>query len=187
MIACAYSEVGKHLGLPTQAYIGLSDSKSLDAQAGFESGTGLYLAALFGINSLSGPGMLCFESCFSLGKLVLDAEACAMARRLAAGIQPRDDFPAGDLFDELLREGSLLGSNHTRKHFRREHYVPGPVIDRTQVHDGSGPPSDLRDRARAEVERYLARSEAPEVLSREQLRDLEGVMTAAAGDFSIGF
>ena len=31
MIDCAYNEIGKFLGLPTQAYIGLSDAKALDA------------------------------------------------------------------------------------------------------------------------------------------------------------
>ncbi|MEE9464748.1 MAG: trimethylamine methyltransferase family protein, partial [Candidatus Neomarinimicrobiota bacterium] len=38
MIDCAYNEIGKHLGMPTQAYISLSDAKQLDAQAGMEGG-----------------------------------------------------------------------------------------------------------------------------------------------------
>ncbi|MFH1812142.1 MAG: trimethylamine methyltransferase family protein, partial [Pseudomonadota bacterium] len=74
MIDCATSEIGKFLGLPTQAYIGLSDAKALDAQAGLESSMGMTLAALSGINSVSGPGMLDFESCQSLEKLVVDDE-----------------------------------------------------------------------------------------------------------------
>ena len=45
-----------YLGLPTQAYIALSDAKQLDAQAGLETGIGATLAALSGINSISGPG-----------------------------------------------------------------------------------------------------------------------------------
>ena len=110
MLNCACVEVGKYLGLPTQAYIGMSDSKSLDAQAGFESGTGAYLAALAGINSISGPGMLYFESCQSLEKLVFDAETCGIARRLIAGVEPGEDFPCDDLFGQLLREGQLLTS-----------------------------------------------------------------------------
>ena len=185
MIDCAYIEVGKHLGLPTQAYIGMSDSKTLDAQAGFESGTGLYLAGLAGVNSVSGPGMHYFESCLSLEKLVFDAELCAMTRRLMAGLEPREDFPADDLFDELLRERTLLTADHTLKYFRQEHYIPGPVIDRTQLQDDSSPSPDLMRRARAEVDGHLDRYEPPQVLSAEQLRDLEGVMTAAAGDFKI--
>jgi len=187
MIDCAYIEVGKYLGLPTQAYIGMSDSKTLDAQAGFESGGGLYLAGLAGVNSVSGPGMHYFESCLSLEKLVFDAEICAMTRRLVAGLEPREDFPADALFDELLREKTLLTADHTLKYFRQEHCIPGPVIDRTQLQGRLGGAPDLMQRARDEVEGHLARYEPPDVLSPEQRRDLEGVMTAAAGDFSIGF
>ena len=40
MIDCAFTEIGHSLGLPTQAYMGLSDAKALDAQAGLESGLG---------------------------------------------------------------------------------------------------------------------------------------------------
>ena len=46
MMDCAYNEIGKHLGLPTQAYIGLSDAKQLDAQAGMETSMGATLAGL---------------------------------------------------------------------------------------------------------------------------------------------
>ncbi len=187
MIDCAYIEVGKYLGLPTQAYIGMSDSKTLDAQAGFESGGGLYLAGLAGVNSVSGPGMHYFENCLSLEKLVFDAEICAMTRRLVAGLEPREDFPADALFDQLLREKTLLTADHTLKYFRQEHYIPGPVIDRTQLQGPLGGAPDLMQRARDEVEGHLARYEPPDVLSPEQRRDLEGVMTAAAGGFSIGF
>ena len=187
MIDCAYIEVGKHLGLPTQAYIGMSDSKTLDAQAGFESGSGLYLAALAGVNSISGPGMHYFESCLSLEKLVFDAELCAMTRRLLAGLEPREDFPADDLFDQLLREKTLLTADHTLKYFRREHCIPGPIIDRTQLQNDASPSPDLLRRARTEVERHLQQYEPPGVLSPEQRRDLEAIMTAAAGDFRVAF
>jgi trimethylamine--corrinoid protein Co-methyltransferase len=187
MIDCDYNEVGKYLGLPTQAYIGMSDSKTLDAQAGFESGGGLYLAGLAGVNSISGPGMHYFESCLSLEKLVFDAELCNMTRRLVAGLEPREDFPADALFDELLREKTLLTADHTLKYFRQEHYIPGPVIDRTQLLERAGGAPDLMRRAHNEVEGHLKQYEPPEVLSPEQRRDLEGVMNAAAGAFKIGF
>jgi trimethylamine--corrinoid protein Co-methyltransferase len=187
LIDCAYIEVGKYLGLPTQAYIGMSDSKTLDAQAGFESGGGLYLAGLAGVNSISGPGMHYFESCLSLEKLVFDAELCNMTRRLVAGLEPREDFPADALFDELLREKTLLTADHTLKYFRQEHYIPGPVIDRTQMQERAGGAPDLMRRAHDEVEGHLKQYEPPEVLSPEQRRDLEGVMNAAAGAFKIGF
>ncbi len=162
MVDCAYNEIGKRLGLPTQAYIGLSDAKQLDAQAGLESSMGATLAALSGINSISGPGMLDFESCLSLEKLVVDNEICGMALRLVRGIEPKEDFPSLPRFDELLKERHLLISKHTRRYLKEEHYFPGPVIDRanrSRWQEEGG--LTLRERAHREVERRLAEYEPP--------------------------
>ncbi|MGB7620981.1 MAG: trimethylamine methyltransferase family protein [Terriglobia bacterium] len=130
MLDCANSEIGKYLGMPTQGYIALSDAKLLDAQAGLETTMGATLAALSGINSISGPGMLDFESCQSLEKLVVDDEICGMTYRLIRGIEAREDFPAIPIFQELLREKHLLIAKHTRRHLREEIIFPGAVIDR---------------------------------------------------------
>ena len=160
MIDCAASEIGKHLGLPTQAYISLSDSKQLDAQAGLETASGAVLAALAGINSVSGPGMLDFESCQSLEKLVVDNEIAGMVLRMVRGIEPREDFPALPRFEELLREGHLLISKHTRAHLREEQILPGPAIDRANrsrwLEEGA---ATMMERARREVERRIAEHE----------------------------
>ncbi len=171
MTDCAYNEIGKHLGLPTQAYIGLSDSMDLDAQAGLESSMGITLAALAGINNVSGPGMLDFENCFSLEKLVVDNEICGMALRMIRGIEPKEDFPAEALFQELLQEKHLLIAGHTRKYFKGEDYLPGPVINRANrmrwIDEGS---SSMHDRARIEVEKAVSSWEAtalPEATRRE--------------------
>lgn len=130
MIDCAYNEIGKYLKIPTQAYISLSDSKQLDAQSGLESGMGATLAVLSGINNISGPGMLDFESCQSLEKLILDNEICGMTLRMIKGIEPKEDFPSLPRFEELLKEKHLLISQHTRRYLKEEFYFPGPVIDR---------------------------------------------------------
>ncbi len=158
MLDCAASEIGKRLGMPTQGYVALSDAKQLDAQAGLETGLGALLAALSGINSVSGPGMLDFESCQSLEKLVVDNEICGMTYRLLAGIAPREDFPALPLFEELLREKHLLIAEHTRRHLREEIALPGPVIDRANrdrwLKTGG---LTLRQRAAREVARLIER------------------------------
>jgi trimethylamine--corrinoid protein Co-methyltransferase len=174
MIDCAYNEIGKYLNLSTQAYISLSDSKELDAQAGLESGIGAVLAALSGINNISGPGMLDFESCLSLEKLIVDNEICGMALRLIAGIEPREDFPALGIFQELLKEKHLLISKHTRRYLRKEHFFPGPVIDRANrlrwENEGA---LTLGQRAHREVERMLAGfklSVLPEYVKKELIK-----------------
>ncbi len=176
MIDCAYNEIGKHLQMPTQAYISLSDAKQLDAQAGLESSMGATLAALAGINNISGPGMLDFESCQSLEKLVLDNEICGMALRLIKGIQPKEDFPALPRFEELLKEKHLLISEHTRKYMKEELCLPGAVIDRANrtrwQEEGA---LTLLDRARHEVDKLLSRYE-PSRLSEEKKKELKKTM-----------
>ncbi len=157
MITCAYNQIGASLGLPTQGYISLSDAKLLDAQAGLESGIGAVLAGLCGINNVSGPGMLDFESCLSLEKLVVDNEICGMTGRLLAGIEPRDDFPAAPLIEELIREHHLLIADHTLRHIGAEISFPGPTIDRanrSRWQEEGG--HTLGERARTEVDRIVA-------------------------------
>ncbi len=172
MIDCACNEIGKYLGIPTQAYISLSDAKRLDAQAGMESSMGATLAVLSGINNISGPGMLDFESCQSLQKLVLDNEICGMTKRMARGIEPKEDFPSIPLFQELLKDKHLLISKHTRKYLKEEHHTSGKIINRANLsrwkEEGS---LSLNDRANQEIERLLNEYE-PSRLSEDIKKEL---------------
>jgi trimethylamine--corrinoid protein Co-methyltransferase len=110
--------------------MGLSDSKTLDYQSGLESGIGAILAGLSGINVISGPGMLDFESCQSMEKLVIDNEICGMAYRLIEGIAFRRETPSLELFKEEYLEKGFLTSPHTLKWFKDEVFFPSQVIDR---------------------------------------------------------
>ena len=180
MIACGAAEIGRRLGLPTQGYVGLSDAKRVDAQAGLESAMGTTLAALSVFDNVSGPGMLDFINCHSTAKLVVDHEICAMSRRVRAGMTPRDDFPSLPHLRELLNDGHLLIAEHTMSHLREEIGFPGPVIDRAGrprwVEEGS---TSLDDRVRTEISRLVAAHE-PSRLSDPVRRDLEERMLAAA-------
>ncbi len=180
MIDCAYNEIGKYLQMPTQAYIALSDSKQLDAQAGLESSMGATLAALSGINNISGPGMLDFESCQSLEKLVLDNEICGMVFRMIEGIEPKEDFPCRPRFEELLKEKHLLLSDHTRRYLKEEFYFPGPVIDRANrtrwQEEGC---VTLWERAHAMVEKLIEKYEISKLPSSTK-KDLTKLMEEEA-------
>jgi trimethylamine--corrinoid protein Co-methyltransferase len=160
MIDSAYAQIGKYLRLPTHAYMGLSDAKVNDAQAGLESGTGAVLAALAGINVVSGPGMLDFESAQSLEKLVIDNEICGMAYRLIEGISQRDEPLALDLFQDFRQGTQFLTMPHTRKWYREEHIFPS-ITDR-ETYDGwvSLGKKSMTDRASEEAERLLREHQA---------------------------
>jgi trimethylamine--corrinoid protein Co-methyltransferase len=154
---CGYAQVAKHLKLPCQAYMALSDSKFNDPQAGMETGVGAFLAASVGFNSISGPGMLDYVNCFSLEKLVFDDEVVAHALRFVRPVEVKEDLPAAELLDELVREKHLLTSEHTLQHWPEELYLPGPMVDRTNWDQWQDQGSrDWRQRAHEVIDEKLA-------------------------------
>ena len=176
MINAAHVQIGKYLGLPTHSYLGLSDAKTVDGQAGLETGMGALVAALAGANAISGPGMLNFESCQSLEKLVLDNEICGMALRMVRGIEARGDRLGGDLYGDIYAGSHFLTSKETLRWFREELYQAGSVIDRDtyDVWMSQGKKSSW-DRACGEVERVM-RSHSVEPLPDDSLNALMSIM-----------
>jgi trimethylamine--corrinoid protein Co-methyltransferase len=176
MINAAHVQIGKHLRLPTHSYMGLSDAKIVDGQAGLETGMGAFVAALAGANVISGPGMLNFESCQSLEKLVLDNEICGMALRMIRGIEARGDRLGGDLYGDIYDGAHFLTSKETLRWFREELYQAGSVIDRDtyDVWMSHGKKSAW-DRACGEVERVMS-SYTVEPLPDDSLKALMSIM-----------
>ncbi len=103
----------------------MSDAKVVDWQNGMESGIGAVLAALAGVNLVAGPGMMDFESCQSLEKLVLDDEACGMALRLARGVGHDSAGEAVDLLRQVVELGSFLGHRTHPRPLPRRAVPPG--------------------------------------------------------------
>lgn len=159
----AYVEVAKSLGLPTQSYMGLSEAKTLDAQAGAETFGSALLAALAGVNSVSGPGMLDYLLVFSLPKLLLDDEFCGQALRLAREVRVVEDLPTRALVDRLLADQHLIMADHTTAHWPDELYLPSRLYDRDNRENWAKAGAlDADRRATAEVDRRLAAYQPPE-------------------------
>ena len=130
MINLGDVEMGKFLNLPTHAYMSLSDSKVPDAQSGFEGGMGAMLAGLAGINMISGPGMLDFESTQSIEKLIIDNEIIGMVKRLIRGVEDHGSPFALDILKDYDETEELLSHSSTLNLFRKELFLAGPIIDR---------------------------------------------------------
>lgn len=153
----AYVAIAKSLGLPTQAYMALSDGKILDAQAGAETMTSAMLAALAGVNSVSGPGMLDYVLTFSLAKLVFDNEICGQCLHFVREIRVLEDLPAADLVRYLRENDHLITAPQTLKYWPKELYLTDPVIDRENRENWAKAGSkDAYRRACEQVDRRLA-------------------------------
>jgi trimethylamine--corrinoid protein Co-methyltransferase len=185
MIDTAYAQIGKSFGFPVHAYMGLSDAKKPDGQAGLETAMGAVLAALAGVNVISGPGMLNFESCQSLEKLVIDNEICAMAHRLIEGIAFREEVVGFDVLREFADSKTFLTSEHTRRFFRQEAYYPSEVIDRATHGEWEKKGSlSATDRAHEKVNQMLINPK-PSLLDKSVIENMERMMVADAKKYGI--
>ncbi len=180
MIDAAYAQVGKSLNLPTHAYLGASDAKIVDAQAGLESGVTAVVGALAGINMISGAGMLDFLACQSPEKLVVDAEGIAMAQRLLAGIEVRTETLATALFEGIDFKGDFLKQKVTRELFSKEQNLPSAVIDRDSIRGWQAAGSlDTFARAKIRTRELLDAYKRPRY-APEQERDLREMVEKLA-------
>ena len=180
LIASAYAQIGKSLGLPTQAYLGISDAKIVDAQAGMESAAGALLGSLAGVNMISGAGMLAYENCQSLEKLILDAEIIGAITHFSKGIQFRDDPLAKDLIREVGFKSDFISQEHTLRWFKEEAHYPSEVVDRQ--------PLDLKnqadrltawDRAQDQLQNIIPTYPGPR-LPTDTRSELKRITTSAA-------
>jgi trimethylamine--corrinoid protein Co-methyltransferase len=150
--------------MPTHTYLGATDSKLVDAQAGLESGITAMIGALSGINMISGSGMLDFLSCHSAEKLVIDAEGIAMAKRMISGVQLHTETLATGFYDSDInfKGGDFLKQKITMKLFRKEQHLPSNVINRDSMRDWKNAGSmDTFKRARVIVDQLIASYSQP--------------------------
>ena len=73
---------------------------------------------------ISGAGMLDFLACQSAEKLVVDAEAIEMAKRLVAGVQERTQTLALEMFAGIDFKADFLKQKLTRQLFSAEQHLP---------------------------------------------------------------
>jgi trimethylamine--corrinoid protein Co-methyltransferase len=137
------AQIGQYLNIPTAANCGRNDAEMFDAQAATESGFGMLLGALAGINMIRGVGMLDHGGAVSMEKMVYDNEVCGMIHRLIHGITVNKETLAVDVIKENGHNATgILGSDHTFDWFRKELFIPSrDIISRTSynryVEDGS--------------------------------------------------
>ena len=176
------AQIGKYFGLPTAANCGRNDSEMFDAQAATESGFGMLLGALAGINLIRGVGMLDHGGAVSMEKMIYDNEVCGMIYRLIDGITVSDDTLAVDLIKEnKFNSSGILGSMHTFDWFRKELFMPSKeIIGRTSytkyVENGS---REIFERAREEKDRLLNVDNSPEI-DAHTLDEMKRILTAYA-------
>jgi trimethylamine--corrinoid protein Co-methyltransferase len=169
MIDASYAQVGKSLGIPTHTYLGATDGKVADYQGGLESGVTAMIGALAGINMISGAGMLDFLACISPEKLVMDADAIGMAKRMIRGVDALTETLATAMFAGINFKADFLKQKETRTLFAREQFLPSKVIDRGSNRAWQDAGSrDTWQRAKIETDKLLTAYQRPSMPDKEK-------------------
>lgn len=166
-------EMGKHLGLPTQATGISTDAKAANFQAGSEGGMTGLMTALAGADSLIAHGALDSVQNSSLAKIVLDDDQVAALRRY---IRPGTIDATAALMDDIREVGiggHFLGRKSTRALARSEVWRP-QVFQRGPYETYAAPDSLVEDAL--ERARELLASHQVEPLADEAEREIDRVI-----------
>jgi len=182
LMNAAASQLAQFYDLPIYATAGMSDSKTLDAQAGFESSITTLLVSLAGGNIIhDAAGFLEFCMVASLEKYVLDDEIIGMCMRAVKGIEVSPETLAFDVLKKIGAGGHFVSTRHTRRYMRKEQYRPVLADRSSRKAWTEGGENDTQERAHRRVEEILnapvERSVSDELLERIR-KEIPGVDTA---------
>jgi trimethylamine--corrinoid protein Co-methyltransferase len=156
------------LGLPSTVSAGMTDAKVLDAQAGYEKGYTIALAAQAGADMINlSVGMLGSIMVASKESLVIDNDMCGAILRSVQGINLFDGAIDLDVIESVVTgEGHFLGTTQTLDLMTTEYRYPS-LADRQSVSDWlSAGANSITDRAVQRVAQ-LESLPHPEHLSKQ--------------------
>ncbi|MEZ5778554.1 MAG: trimethylamine methyltransferase family protein [Paracoccaceae bacterium] len=154
----AAAQLLAHLGLPSTVSAGMTDAKTPDAQAGYEKGYTVALAALAGADMINlSVGMLGSIMVASPEAMVIDDDMCGAILRAVRGIEVSPQTLDITVIERVVTEdGHYLGEAETLKRMKTEYHYPS-LADRQSVSDWvNAGRQTILDRARVRVADILA-------------------------------
>jgi len=156
--SAAAAQMINHYGLISSVGAGMTDAKLPDAQAGYEKGITVTLAALAGCNNVSeSAGFLGSLMACSYEAMVIDNDMLGNVLRTVRGIEINDDTLSVEVIrDVVAGEGHFLRHPQTLELMRSEYHYPG-LADRRSPKEwlAEGAP-DIRQAAAGRARAILA-------------------------------
>ncbi len=179
LLNAAGAQMAQFYKLPFYATGGMTDSKVLDAQSGYESALTSLLCALAGANFIhDAAGLMEFALTTCYEKYVIDNEILGMVMRAVKGITVNDDTLAFDLIKQVGPGGNFVTAKHTRQFMRGEHYQP-LLSDRDRREEWeAGGGKVTWERAARKVKELLANHSyrLPAAIRQQVLSEIAGIV-----------
>lgn len=171
MINAGIAQMTQFYGLPMYGTAGMSDSKTNDSQAGYESALTAMTVGLSGSNFIhDAVGILEMCQVFSYDKMVIDNEILGNVLRLMKGVRVDEESLAFDVIKAAGPGGHFLAEEHTVTNLRKEFFIPKVSDRQTRIRWEETGSLTAPERARKIVDKVLAKHVpmpvAPEVKAR---------------------
>jgi trimethylamine--corrinoid protein Co-methyltransferase len=145
-------------GLPGYAPVGLTDSFSLDEQAGAEKMLSIVTHLMSGLEFGSGVGRYEGGLSASYEGMLLDHELLQLARRHVRGIRVDKETLAEEVIAKVGPGGDFLGEAHTLQFLRSDEFLQSDLLNRRAQDSGGRPAAEL---AHQKVQDILSSSATP--------------------------
>jgi trimethylamine--corrinoid protein Co-methyltransferase len=164
LLNASAAQLAQHWQIPFYATSGMSDSKVIDVQTGYEGAMTTLMAALAGANYIhDAAGLMEFAMVASYEKYVVDNEVIGMAMRAVRGIEVSPQTIGMETIKAVGPGGNFLIEKHTVDHMRNEFFFP-TLSDRETREDWRRAGAlDARERANV-IARQLLQTYQPEPL-----------------------
>ena len=120
MLHMAFAQIARFYNVPCGGYVGLTNSKLNDAQAGYETGMSGMGGIVGGMDMFNIGGLIDALKTFDFAKAVIDDEVAQMMKRVKRGISFSDEDLAVDLIKQIGPGGSFIVAKHTIHRMKTE-------------------------------------------------------------------
>jgi len=179
MLHMAFAQIARFYNVPCGGYIGLTNSKLNDAQAGYETGLSAMGGLVGGMDMFNIGGLIDALKTFDFAKAVIDDEIALMMKRVKRGVTFSDDDLAVDLVKQIGPGGSFIVHPHTVKRMKTEALLT-KIADRDArtIWEKKGS-TDIQARALKRVKEIMANNTAPLIsaeLDEKLRREFKGMV-----------
>ncbi|MCF6246502.1 MAG: trimethylamine methyltransferase family protein [Desulfobacula sp.] len=156
--------LSQYYNMPCRSQGALTESFSLDYQAGMEASMMLSTAALSGVHvSLHACGTYGSMLAMSFEKFLADEDLCCAIKTLMKPIEFSEDAFAMDLIKKLGTSGTYLLESHTASRCRNEFFIPDLNIRTIHSKWLEMDPRPMDQRASQLLEKRLSEYEKPDI------------------------
>lgn len=113
MLNMAHAQMARYYNVPCSGYIGLTNSKLVDVQAGYEKAMSCMGGLLAGMHVLQFVGLIDALMAFDFGMAVIDNEIAMMLKRVSRGMEFSEESLALDEIAEAGPGGMFLTAERT--------------------------------------------------------------------------